>query len=222
MNDSTKFFKKKAFNVSTRSAFVAAMRPILLRSLTVSVLLGPFHPTTSFSADYRGLGEVDVQISSNRIESSSSADSSRSLRLGIFGGLLMDSQEKDRLSFGGFFKTDRGQKTIGSYNSYDVGLFVGWERESLGLRLAYTLFGELKAMNGFIETAWRQASGYEISLRWTTWTTELAGDRAFALGPSLSYEKISYKKSQAGSLPETDQESGREALVPGVSFVFVY
>lgn len=191
-----------------------------------SLSILPLFSTLEARADSRGVGEIDVQIGSDRSESSGTANVSRSLRLGIYGGLVTSlvtsGQESDRLSFGGFLKSDRGQKSIGSYNSYDVGLFMGWSRSSLSLRFAYTLFGELKGMNSFVETAWREASGYEILLRWITWSTEIEGDREFALGPSLSYERVTYKKSQVGSLPENSQELLKEALIPGISFVFNY
>lgn len=198
----TKFFKKL-----TR---IGAMAVVLLSA------------PTGAQAHSRGIGEIDVQIGSDRSETAGSTSVSRNLRLGIFGGLVTSWQETDRISFGGFLKSDRGQKTIGSYNSYDVGLFLGWSRGSLSLRMAYTVFGELKGMNSFVETAWREASGYEMLLRWITWSTETEGNHEFALGPSLSYERVSYKKSQVGSLPESSQELLKEALVPGISFVFNY
>lgn len=202
----TKFFKDFARNVAQVAVLLAAL----------------ISHINEAAADARGLGEIDLQVSSERVESAGSASVERHFRLGVYGGLVSTLDSGDRLSFGGFLKTDRGQQALGALNSYGLGLFVGWARESLSLRFGYTLFGETKSMSAAVETAWREASGYELLARWITWNKELEGNRELALGPSLSYEKVTYKKSQVGSLPETNQELTREALVPGISFLFVY
>jgi hypothetical protein len=233
----TKFFKFLARNVALYIMSLAVISHI-----------------TEAKAEVRGIGEIDLQLSSERTESPSSVAVERHLRLGLYGGLNVTrgsatesavgsatestpdstshpishpdsgsaSSSKDRISFGGFLKSDRGQQSLGALNSYGIGLFAGWTRKSLSLRVAYTLFGELKSMNSSVETSWRDVAGYELMARWITWRQELEGNREFALGPSLSYEKLSFKKSQVGSLPETNQDLIRETLVPGVSFVFVY
>lgn len=202
----TKFFKDLAQNVA----------------LAVMLMFVLISHISEVSAETRGLGEIDLQMSSERVESAGSASVERHLRLGVYGGLESTLQTGSRISFGGFLKTDRGQQPLGALNSYGLGLFAGWANKSLGLRLAYTLFGEQKSMNAAVETSWREASGYELMVRWLTWRQELDDNREFALGPSLAYEKLTFKKAQVGSLPETNQELARESLVPGISFVFVY
>lgn len=219
----------------------------LARNVALSIMsLAVISHITEAKAEVRGIGEIDLQLSSERTESPSSVAVERHLRLGLYGGLNVTlrsaaesatestpdstshpdsgsaSSFKDRISFGGFLKSDRGQQSLGALNSYGIGLFAGWTRKSLSLRVAYTFFGELKSMNSSVETSWRDVAGYELMARWITWRQELEGNREFALGPSLSYEKLSFKKSQVGSLPETNQDLIRETLVPGVSFVFVY
>lgn len=168
-----------------------------------------------------GYSEIDLQYSSERTRSTVSSGIERHLRFGVFAGAQYHLQIEKHINFGAFIKTDRGDILTTDFSQYAVGAFLGLALKNFSLRLAYSPFAELKTRDIATDTSWHEGSGYEIKAAWLTSVAE-DSSRDFMFGPSLSYEKMTYKKMQLGSLPEIAKELSHESIIPGITFSFSY
>lgn len=188
----------------------------------------------SKNAEAKGyrIGAAAAQIQSERIEESSSQTTSvqRSLGFGLaagyafaVGGSNDESSNKpsQAIGFGLSFDSGRGVVSSNDFSSYALGAFVSGYVENWSTIVRFIGLAEQKSNSGTVETQYRDGHGISISLQWTPWWPQ-GESRALGIGPSLTWERISFDRSRVGSLPESSTGRTVETLRPGVAALFYF
>lgn len=198
--------------------------------------------TSSPSSTMAAIGELGLQFSTERTEDqsggASTALSERHFRFNIatgFKSALNNRASADAvvnadgsttlpatgslthwIGYGLSFRGERGLFASAEVSGFGLGLFVGWYAGPFSVRADYIALAELKSNGAFTETAYREGSGFSVSARWLhTFDSE-----NISLGPSLTFEQMTFAKSQTGSLPETSNSRKTESLIPGFIALF--
>lgn len=175
------------------------------------------------SEDTRALGELGLQVFSERQEDASgSATSERRFRVDISAGAESTAGENDRWGYGVSLKSERGLHSSSETSGYGLGGFLSWRRSAFSVRLDGIFFAELKSTSAVAETSYRDGSGWAFEVRWLPTWFDSDESRSWALGPSLSYQQTTYKKVRVGTLPESSVDRTIESISPGLRAIFLF
>ena len=210
---------------------------LILIPLLTTVTLLTFSPRLANAA----VGEIGLQFSTERTEDQGTgASSERHFRFNIASGFtsaLNNSESADAIvnadgtttlpstnklihliGYGVSFRGERGLLSSSEISGFGLGVFVGWYAGPISLRVDYIALAEQKSNNGVAETSYREGSGYSVSARWLHRFESSNID----MGPSISFEEITYAKSRVGTLPETSNSRKTESLIPGIVALFYF
>ncbi len=204
---------------------VGAMKPLLIAFAFQAFLALLLTLTIDVSTVHAaGFGELGVHVTTERSEDSGSptATSERHFRVDLASGWRSEISETHSLGYGLVFKTERGLQTGSELAGYGVGAFVAWYAGPFSLRFDYLLVSELKMNNGFVETQYREGSGYSLEARWLHWLEPSESGHRLGLGPALAMTQMKYGKTRVGSLPESSASRATENLTPGIRAIYIY
>ncbi len=188
---------------------------------------------------YAAIGEIGLQLSTERTENQGTgASSERHFRFNIASGFksaLNRSDSADAVvnadgsttlpttkslihwfGYGLSFRGERGLLASAETSAFGIGVFAGWYAGPFSIRADYIALAEMKSNDTVNETSYREGHGYSISMRWL----HAFDSQNVAVGPSLTFEQMTYEKSQVGSLPETSNSRTTESLIPGIIALF--
>ncbi len=216
----------------------------MTNSKRIGLILIPLLTTVTFLTlmplgAHAAIGEIGLQFSTERTEDQGVGSSSeRHFRFNIASGFksaLNNPESADAvvnadgsttlpaagklvhwLGYGIAFRGERGLLASSEVSGFGLGVFVAWYAGPFSIRADYIALAEMKSNSSITETAFREGSGFAVSARWL----HALENQNISIGPSLSFEQMTYAKSQIGSLPESSNSRKTESLIPGVVAVF--
>lgn len=197
---------------------------ILASLILVALFLLPCLPLEARgTTPPRAVGELGLQTFSERREDASgAATSERTFKVDLATGAETEIGEAGKVGFGVAFEVERGLHSNSEISGLGVGGFLSWRRAAFSVRLDGVVLAEQKSTSSVVETSYREGSGWGLEVRWLPTWIQSDDETTWALGPSLSMQKITFKKSRVGTLPETEGERSMESISPGLRAIFLF